>query len=233
VDFQTVDGTATVADNDYQTNNGTLNFAANETSKQITVLVNGDTTNETDETFTVHLSNASGATISDADGDRPVSITIKDNDASAGSALFYANGAIQAQGTTLTVAASDLTGIYVQGGASLGHNSFTITADDGYANGVGSPFTFDVNTRLPNRAPVVTPTAATQGVSIGSAVQASTLFAVNDPDGDAMSAYQFYDAGAGGGHFTVNGVTQGAALAMLREPGLDPFDRGRTGNAAA
>src|SRR5437764_12219548 len=46
VDFQTVDGTATVADSDYQANNGTLNFAANETSKQITVVVNGDTNNE-------------------------------------------------------------------------------------------------------------------------------------------------------------------------------------------
>ena len=68
VDYQTVDGTATVADNDYQAANGTLTFAANETSKQVTVLVNGDTTFETDEAFTVHLSNASGATISDADG---------------------------------------------------------------------------------------------------------------------------------------------------------------------
>ena len=68
VDFQTQDGTATIADNDYQTNNGTLNFAANETTKTITVLVNGDTTYETNEAFTVHLSNASGATISDADG---------------------------------------------------------------------------------------------------------------------------------------------------------------------
>ena len=68
VDFQTVDGTATVADNDYQASNGTLTFAANETTKQVTVLVNGDTTFEADEAFTVHLSNASGATISDADG---------------------------------------------------------------------------------------------------------------------------------------------------------------------
>ena len=35
---------------------------------QITVMVNGDTTYEPNETFTVHLLNASGATISDADG---------------------------------------------------------------------------------------------------------------------------------------------------------------------
>ena len=68
VDFQTVDGSATVADSDYQVNNGTLNSAANETTKQITVLVNGDTTFENNETFTVHLSNAVGALISNADG---------------------------------------------------------------------------------------------------------------------------------------------------------------------
>src|SRR5204862_5219280 len=68
VDFQTVDGTATVVDNDYQANSGTLNFGANETIKQITVVVNGDATFETDEVFTVHLSNAIGTTIGDADG---------------------------------------------------------------------------------------------------------------------------------------------------------------------
>ena len=61
MDFETIDGTATVADNDYQANNGTLTFAANETTKQITVLVDGDTRYETDEAFNVHLSDASGA----------------------------------------------------------------------------------------------------------------------------------------------------------------------------
>src|SRR5205085_2911694 len=55
-------------DNDYQAANGTLTFAGNETTKQITVLVNGDTKFEADEIFTVHLSNAVNATISNADG---------------------------------------------------------------------------------------------------------------------------------------------------------------------
>src|SRR5207244_2828942 len=68
VDYQTVDGTGTVADNDYQANSGTLNFAANETTKQITVLVNGDATFEADEAFTVHLSGATNSTISNANG---------------------------------------------------------------------------------------------------------------------------------------------------------------------
>ncbi len=58
VDFTTVNGTATVAGNDYQTNSGTLTFAPGGGTQQITVLVNGDTLVEPDETFTVHLSNA-------------------------------------------------------------------------------------------------------------------------------------------------------------------------------
>jgi methionine-rich copper-binding protein CopC len=58
-----------VADSDYQPVTATtLAFAAGETSKQFTVQVNGDTTVESDETFTVELSNASGATIGDGSG---------------------------------------------------------------------------------------------------------------------------------------------------------------------
>ena len=96
MDFQTVDGTATVADNDYQANNGTLTFAANETTKQITVLVNGDTKFETDEAFTVHLSNASGATISDADGTG----TIVNDDAAPSFAIDDVTPQRRQRGTT-------------------------------------------------------------------------------------------------------------------------------------
>src|SRR5256885_2108811 len=68
VAFTTVDGSATLADNDYQLNTNTLNFAPSDTTKQITVLVNGDKTVELDEAFTVHLSSASGASINIGDG---------------------------------------------------------------------------------------------------------------------------------------------------------------------
>jgi len=53
---------------DYVSQTGTLNFAASETSKQITVAVCGDTVFEANETFFVNLSNASGATITDNQG---------------------------------------------------------------------------------------------------------------------------------------------------------------------
>src|SRR5262249_20864121 len=63
VDYQTVNGTAT-APADYQAVNGTLTFAPGQTSKTVTVMVNGDTLDEADETFTVVLSNPTNATIS-------------------------------------------------------------------------------------------------------------------------------------------------------------------------
>ena len=56
VNYTTVDGTA-VSTEDYTTNSGTLTFAPGETTKTITVLVNGDTKVELDEAFTVSLSN--------------------------------------------------------------------------------------------------------------------------------------------------------------------------------
>ncbi len=68
VNFQTQDGTATLADNDYQTNSGLLTFLGAEVTKPITVLVNGDTNVEPAEAFNVLLSGATNATISDANG---------------------------------------------------------------------------------------------------------------------------------------------------------------------
>ena len=68
VNFTTQDGTATLADNDYQLNSGTLNFAPTVVTMPITVLVNGDFFIEPEEAFNVHLDSPSNATISDADG---------------------------------------------------------------------------------------------------------------------------------------------------------------------
>ncbi|GEM_PF-1092979 len=67
VDFTTVDGSAT-AGKDYTATNGTLNFAAGETTKQVTVSVTGENRLEIDENFFVNLSNATNAEISDAQG---------------------------------------------------------------------------------------------------------------------------------------------------------------------
>ena len=60
VDYATSDGTANAGD-DYTSKNGTLTFNAGTTSKTISVAIADDSEEESDETFTVTLSNASGA----------------------------------------------------------------------------------------------------------------------------------------------------------------------------
>jgi CSLREA domain-containing protein len=69
VNYATADGTATtLADNDYQAASGMLSFNPGETTKTITVLVNGDQKFERDETFFVNLTNPVNATISRSQG---------------------------------------------------------------------------------------------------------------------------------------------------------------------
>ena len=65
VDYATGDGTAT-AGADYTAASGTLTFAAGETSKTVSVALLRDTDTEADETLTLALSGASGATIGTA-----------------------------------------------------------------------------------------------------------------------------------------------------------------------
>jgi ribosomal protein L35AE/L33A len=67
VNFATADGTAT-SGSDYQATTGLLTFNAGESVKTVTVLVNGDTTPEANETFVVNLTTPSGATIQDGQG---------------------------------------------------------------------------------------------------------------------------------------------------------------------
>lgn len=62
VAYSTQNGTAT-APSDYVAASGTIVFAPGETSKNISILVNGDTTFEPNETFTVVLSGPVGATL--------------------------------------------------------------------------------------------------------------------------------------------------------------------------
>src|SRR5688500_3890543 len=67
VNFATANGTA-AAGSDYTATSGTLVFNPGETTRSVTVVVNGDRARVGDETFTVNLSGATGATIFDASG---------------------------------------------------------------------------------------------------------------------------------------------------------------------
>ncbi len=85
VDYETVDGTA-VSPTDFAAIPVTnVTFLPSETTKQVTVFVNGELAVEPDETFTLQLSNASGATIGDATGLG----TIQNDDACPPQAIVY------------------------------------------------------------------------------------------------------------------------------------------------
>ena len=66
VDYATAAGTATAGD-DYTGTNGTLTFAAGDTTKTVSVPITDDTADDGGETLTLTLSNASGAEIADAE----------------------------------------------------------------------------------------------------------------------------------------------------------------------
>jgi murein DD-endopeptidase MepM/ murein hydrolase activator NlpD len=67
VQYATANGTAS-SSSDYTATSGTISFAPGETSKTVSVLVNGDTTVESDETFKVTLSSPTNATLGTASG---------------------------------------------------------------------------------------------------------------------------------------------------------------------
>src|SRR4051812_43547009 len=56
------------ADSDYQPAAGTLTFVPGETLKTVTLLINGDTKNEADETFLLVIATPTGATIGQGSG---------------------------------------------------------------------------------------------------------------------------------------------------------------------
>ena len=122
VAYTTADGSATAADGDYVATSGTLTFLPNELTHDITVLVNGDTTFETDETFQVLLSNPTNATLDQASGTGTIlnddaaptvglsSTTISQNEGNSGTTpfLFTVNlSAASGTATTVQFATSD------------------------------------------------------------------------------------------------------------------------------
>ncbi len=114
--FDTVDGTATLADTDYvQVTGGSGTIVAGTNSTTITVNVNGDTNVETNETFLVNVSAPVNATINDAQGIG----TINNDDSAVSVAKACVPDTIVANApTTLTISL---------GNSNVG--SATLTAD--------------------------------------------------------------------------------------------------------
>lgn len=129
VQYASADGSATLAGGDYQNAVGTLVYTPGQTSKALTVLVNGDLTLEGAETLLINLSQAQGASIADAQG-----VGTLNNDDAASIAISDVTQTEGDNGSTQFVFNTTLSGS-VQGGFSV-----AVVSADGSA-AAGSDYT--------------------------------------------------------------------------------------------
>jgi uncharacterized protein YhjY with autotransporter beta-barrel domain len=187
VDYATADGTADAAD--YQAASGSLTFAPGQTSRTLSVAVHGDALVETDETFNVVISNATGASIAQASA----TATIVNDDAAVtvGPATLVEatvgvpyNASISASGGTapytyavtggaLPAGLSLSAGGLISGTATAGGTfNFTITATDDVGNSGSRAYGLSADAATVAIQPAALP-AGTAGVAYSQAITAS------------------------------------------------------------
>ena len=131
VDWATADGTATAGE-DYTAANGTLTFGPGETSKMVSVVILDDTAEDSGETLTLQLSNASGVTLADAKATGTISdeesLTLSVSDASAteGASLEFTVWLSEASAQPVTVQYAT-SGVTAQSGTDFTAASGTLT----------------------------------------------------------------------------------------------------------
>jgi probable HAF family extracellular repeat protein len=144
VNYTTANGSAIAALGDYTATIGTVSFAAGETTKNVTVVVNGDTTFEPDENFFLNLFSPTDATINDDTGvgtitNDDAAPTISVNDASATEHPFNNVQATftvtlsnaSSQSVTVNFATADVTAVSPPSGSDYFSVSGTLTFSPG------------------------------------------------------------------------------------------------------
>ncbi|HSS19128.1 MAG TPA: Calx-beta domain-containing protein [Pyrinomonadaceae bacterium] len=181
VTYTTADNTGTAV-SDYVAASGTVTFNPGQTSKPVSITVNGDTTFETDESFFVNLTSPTNATISDGQGSGTITnddtqptisindITVSEGNAGATSAGFTVSLS-NASSQMITVNYATANGTAIAGSdyvSSSGTVTFTpdqtsqpvsITVNGDQLNEAAS-LTFNVNLSAPTNATI----ADNQGV---------------------------------------------------------------------
>ena len=139
VDYATEDGTAT-AGLDYTSASGTLTFAPGDTEQTVYVPIADDTVDDDGETFKLVLSNASGATLSDAEAQG----VIRNMESNQQQANSPATGQPTISGTTQVgkTLEADTSGVGDADGISNATFSYQWLADDTDISGAtGSTYT--------------------------------------------------------------------------------------------
>jgi hypothetical protein len=221
VDYATSDGTATVAGSDYTAATGTLNFAADETTKTFDVTVANDGASEANET--VNLTLTSGATTVDTsllsivDNDNPktsvqLSSPVYDVNEADGTASITVtlSHAVDAD-VTVNYATADGTAV---AGSDYGNTNGTLTFTGNVNNGgpgtgqtsktIQVPITQDPDAEDPETL-TLTLSNALPGASaiLGAPATATITIADDDPAGLIDFKSLNYDVNETDGHATV------------------------------
>ncbi|HET9317904.1 MAG TPA: Calx-beta domain-containing protein, partial [Vicinamibacteria bacterium] len=165
-DAATADGTATTADNDYVALTSPFTILAGQTGTTVTVLVNGDTTTEPNETFFLNLTNVVGATPIDAQGTG----TIVNDDI-----LLTPIHGIQGSGSASPIVGTVVTTAGIVTGVRT--NGFFIQAPDAAA---------DADPNTSEGVFVFTSSAPPAAAAVGNAVQVTATVAEFVPSQDPL-----------------------------------------------
>jgi hypothetical protein len=129
VQYSTSNGTAT-AGSDFNLTQGTVTFLSGETTKTVSVPINGDTTAETNETFFLNLSNPTNATIADGQG---LGTILNDDNAppvvTVPASPLLGTEDISLQITGVSVADQDANGAAEQVTLTVQHGTLTLRND--------------------------------------------------------------------------------------------------------
>ncbi|CAN7297053.1 hypothetical protein LJR220_001509 [Bradyrhizobium sp. LjRoot220] len=127
----------------------------------------------------------------DADGNPAVRYQLWDSGATATSGYFWTpTNAHWPANTTIDVAASDISNVWLRSGSAGGSETLWIRGFDGTDWSGWATFTF---TTIPNSLPVAT--VEDQSLHVNQWARVSTLLSYSDANGDAATKYQFWDSG--------------------------------------
>ncbi len=193
VDWVTANGTATTAGSDYAAGGGTLTFLPGGTTQSATVNVNGDTTDEPDETIFVNLSNPANATPGDVQGQGTIQnddsttptfsiANVSQAEGNAGTTVFtFTVNLAPAAGSTVSVQAATADGTATAADGDYVPNTQTLNFSAGVTS---QPFSVTVNgdgTFEPDEAFSVVLSANSAGTAIGAGGTASGTITGDDP----------------------------------------------------
>ncbi|MBB6368615.1 outer membrane autotransporter protein [Xanthomonas sacchari] len=192
VNYATADGSAN-AGSDYVARSGTLTFSPGTTVQNVAVTINGDTTVEPDETFTLNLSGASNASIARA----TATGTILNDDATVTIAPASLPAATAGSAYSQTVLASGGTAPYTfsltAGALPAGLTLSSAGVLSGTPTASGS-FNFTLSATDSG-----TPTSGSRAYTLTVAAPTLTLPATTLPNGTAGQAYSAAVTPASGG----------------------------------